>query len=421
MNVLVIGSGGREHAICWKLSLSPQVDKIYCLPGNAGMAKTAQCLDTPANFEALSSLVKKEGIDLTIVGPELPLVDGVVDHFTSLGLKIFGPQAKAALIEGSKVMAKGFMQQHHIPTAKFEVFEDSKEAIKYVQQQKTPTVVKADGLAAGKGVSVCLTEDEAVLSIKRMMEELSFGPAGKRVVIEECLVGEEASIMAFTDGKTVIPMVSAQDHKRIFDDDKGPNTGGMGAYSPAPVVTEQMMARVKSEILEPTIKGLEEEGRKYVGVIYVGLMITREGPKVLEYNARFGDPETQVVLPRLKTDIVEIIQACLEGRLDSIELEWDNRAALCVVLASQGYPGEYPTGLEISGLDRASELKGVFLFHAGTRQRNGRLFTSGGRVLGVTALGENIQQAKDLAYLAAQRIHFHGLHYRSDIGHRALS
>lgn len=421
MKVLVIGNGGREHAICWKLSLSQKVEEIYCANGNAGISRIAKQINIKMNnFKALSEFVKFQGIDLTIVGPEVPLSDGIVDYFEDLGLKIFGPNKKAALLEASKIFAKEFMQRNNIPTANFAVFDDSKQALKYIQKNETPLVIKADGLAAGKGVFVCLTHDEAVLTVKNIMDDLIFGQAGKRIVIEEYLEGEEASILAFTDGKTVIPMVSAQDHKQAFDGDIGPNTGGMGVYSPAPIITDQVMHQIEEKILQPSINGLIDEGIRYVGVIYIGLMITNDGPHVLEYNARFGDPETQAILPRLKTDLIEIIQACLEKRLADIKIEWDNRACLCVVLCSGGYPDKYLTGLEISGLDEAEDIRDVLIFHAGTVKNNDKILTNGGRVLGITALGENIEKAQGLAYLSVQKIHFNSMYYRKDIGNKAI-
>ncbi|MEW6621436.1 MAG: phosphoribosylamine--glycine ligase [bacterium] len=422
MKILVIGSGGREHTLCWKLKQSSQVDKIYCAPGNAGISQIATSVPIEIGssdyFAKLANFVKKELIDLTVVGPEVPLSEGIIDYFKELELTPFGPIKKASLIEGSKVFAKEFMKRHNIPTAAFEIFSNSQEAIKYVQSKGVPIVIKADGLAAGKGVSICATVDEAIEVIKKTMEDKIFGAAGNKIVIEEFLHGEEASILAFTDGKTVIPMVSSQDHKAIFDGDKGPNTGGMGAYSPAPIITKEMMDEIQNKILTPTIQGLAKEERKYIGVLYSGLIITAGKPMVLEYNCRFGDPETQVVLPRLKTDLITIIKACLEGNLSEINIEWDNRATLCVVLASAGYPGAYKKGLEISGLDEVE--KDIMIFHAGTIQKDNKILTSGGRVLGITAYGNDIKQAKEKAYLACDKINFDGIYYRKDIGYRAL-
>jgi phosphoribosylamine--glycine ligase len=424
MKVLVIGSGGREHTLCWILNKSQQVDKIYCAPGNAGITQIAECVNIKIGsdnyFFELADLVMKEKIDLTLVGPEVPLVEGIVDYFKKWGLTIFGPTKKAALIEGSKVFAKEFMKRYSIPTPDFAIFDNSKKAIEYIYEKGAPIVIKADGLAAGKGVAVCQSLDEAKEAIIKTMEQKVFGNAGNKIVIDEFAVGQEASILAFTDGKTAIQMVSSQDHKPIFDGDKGPNTGGMGAYSPAPVITNDMMEKIQNKILNPTIQGLANEEREYVGVIYLGLIITEDGPKVLEYNCRFGDPETQVVLPRLKTDLVSIIEACLKGKLEEIDITWDTRATLCVVLASSGYPGSYKKGVEIFGLEEAKKLEDVIIFHAGTTQKDSKILTSGGRVLGVTAYGDNIQQAKDKAYFACSKINFDGIYYRKDIGYRAL-
>ncbi|MEW6095232.1 MAG: phosphoribosylamine--glycine ligase [bacterium] len=424
MKVLVIGSGGREHTLCWILRKSKKVDKIYCTPGNAGISQIAECVDikigAPNYFFELADLVMKEEIDLTLVGAEVPLVEGITDYFKKWGLNIFGPTEKAALIEGSKVFAKEFMKRHNIPTPEFEIFNDSHEALKYVKSKRAPIVIKADGLAAGKGVFVCRSIDEAIEAIKKIMEEKVFGISGNKIVVDEFQTGEEASILAFTDGKTIIPMASSQDHKAIFDGDKGPNTGGMGAYSPAPIVTKEMMKEIQTKILTPTIQGLTNEGREYIGVIYSGLIITEDGPKVLEFNCRFGDPETQVVLPRLKTDMVSIMEACIEGKLKDFSLEWDNRATLCVVLASSGYPDSYKKGLEIFGLEEAQQLEDTIIFHAGTTKKDDKILTSGGRVLGVMAYGDDIKQAKEKAYLACNKINFDGIYYRKDIGYRAL-
>jgi phosphoribosylamine--glycine ligase len=424
MKILVIGSGGREHTLCWKFSQDIRVNKIYCTPGNAGISQIAECVDIkigqPDYFKQLAALVTREKIDLTFVGPEVPLVEGITDYFKKLGLNIFGPTKDAALLEGSKVFAKEFMKKHNIHTPAFEIFNNSQEAIKYVQSQKPPLVIKTDGLAAGKGVYICPTVDKAIEAIKKIMDNKIFGKAGNKIVIDKFEEGEEVSILAWTDGKTAIPMVSSQDHKAIFDGDKGPNTGGMGAYSPAPIITNEMMTRIQNEILTPTIQGVSEEGRKYVGIIYLGLMIVSGQPKVLEYNCRFGDPETQVVLPRLKTDLTTIIQACFEGRLSEINIEWDERAVLCVVLASGGYPDDYTKGLEIFGLEDVQRLEDTMIFHAGTTKKDDKILTAGGRVLNVTSYGDNIKQARERAYLACGKINFEGIYYRKDIGHRAL-
>jgi len=424
MRILVIGSGGREHALCWTLHKSRRVEKIYCAPGNAGISQIAECVDikigSPAYFQELANVVRKEKIDLTIVGPEIPLTEGITNFFKKSNLIIFGPAQEAAVIEGSKVFAKKFMRRYNIPTPEFEIFSHPQEAMKYVQSKGAPIVIKVDGLAAGKGVSICKTVDEAIEAIKKIMEKKIFGEAGNKIVIEEFQSGEEASILAFSDGKTAIPMVSSQDHKPIFDGDKGPNTGGMGAYSPLPIITPEMMTEIQTKILTPTIQGLAREGREYVGVIYLGLIITSGKPKVLEYNCRFGDPEAQVVLPRLKTDLTQIIDACFEKKLEEIDISWDTRATLCVVLASLGYPGSYKTGFEIFGLEEAQRLDEVMIFHAGTIQKDNKILTSGGRVLGVTSFGEDIKQAKERAYLACSKISFEGIYYRKDIGYRVI-
>jgi len=424
MKVLVIGAGGREHTLCWMLRKSKQVEKIYCAPGNAGISQIAECINikigSPAYFQELANLVRKEKIDLTLVGPEIPLIEGIIDFFKKCKLVIFGPTKEAALIEGSKVFAKKFMSRYNIPTPKFEIFNNSQEAIKYVQSKGTPIVIKADGLAAGKGVSICKTVAEAREAIKKTMEKKVFGEAGNKVVIEEFEDGEEVSILAFSDGKTAIPMVSSQDHKPIFEDDKGPNTGGMGAYSPVAIITPEMMTEIQTKILTPTIQGLANDGREYVGVIYLGLIITSGKPKVLEYNCRFGDPETQVILPRLKTDLTKIIEACFEKRLEKIDITWDTRASLCVVLTSLGYPDSYKTGFEIFGLEEAQKLEEVMIFHAGTIQKDNKILTAGGRVLGVTSYGKDVKEAKERAYLACSKISFEGIYYRKDIGYRAI-
>lgn len=421
MKILVIGSGGREHALVWKASQSKLVKKIYCAPGNAGIASLAELVDIPSDDIArLKAFAKGKQIDLTVVGPEAPLVKGIVDEFEKEGLMIFGPSGAAAALEGSKVFSKEFMKRHGIPTAGFEVFTDEKKAIEFINKKGAPLVVKADGLAAGKGVVVAKDTEEAAEAIHRMMVAREFGEAGRQVVIEECLFGEEASILAFTDGKTIVPMASSQDHKRVFDNDTGPNTGGMGAYSPAPLVTDELFKKVDKEILQPTLKGLQREHFSYKGVIYVGIMVTKDGPKVLEYNARFGDPETQAILPRMNSDIVEVMMAVVEGKLDKIKIGWDKKACVSVVMASGGYPGSFEKGKEIKGLDSAAKLKDTVVFHAGTRLEGGKIVSSGGRVLGVTALGETIKSAIDNAYKAVRSISFDGAHFRNDIGRKAL-
>jgi len=421
MKVLVVGGGGREHALVWKIAQSPKVSKIYCAPGNAGISKQATVVPIKANdLSELLDFALEEKIDLTVVGPEEPLTRGIVDLFESKGLFIFGASRKAAEIEGSKAFAKEMMKKYQIPTGAYEIFRDPKEAVAYIRRNGAPIVVKADGLAAGKGVIVCKTVEEAIHSVEKIMIEKIFGEAGNRVVIEEYLVGEEASYLAFTDGKTILPMASSQDHKPIFDGDEGPNTGGMGAYSPAPVVTEEVHERIMEKILRRIIYGMGEEGRIYKGVLYAGLMIHEGHPKVLEFNARFGDPETQPVLMRMKGDIVPILEACMRGNLSQYKIEWDSRASVCVVMASKGYPGNYEKGKTIRGLEEVSHLEDVFVFHAGTALKDSQMITNGGRVLGVTGLGEDIQRAIERTYQAVKRISWDGVHYRTDIGRKAL-
>lgn len=422
MKVLVIGSGGREHAIVWKLAQSKKVTQIYSAPGNGGIAQLAECVHIPAeNIDQLVAFAKAEKIDLTVVGPEQPLSMGIVDIFEGEGLKIFGPSKAAARIEASKSFAKGLMEKYNIPTARSRTFTQTGEAIAYVRTQGAPIVVKADGLAAGKGVTVAMTVEEACAAIEDALLASRFGEAGSRVVIEDYLEGEEASVLAFTDGKVIIPMVPAQDHKRIFDGDQGPNTGGMGTYAPAPVVTPELMEKIQRRVLTPIINAMRREGYPYKGVLYAGLMITPEKePMVIEFNARLGDPETQVVLPLLKTDLLAVIEAILEERLDSCPIEWHDGAALCVVLSSEGYPAEYRKGDRIDGLEEAAALSDVVVFHAGTKAADSEILTSGGRVLGVTGIGKNLQGAQAKAYQGVERIRFHGVHFRKDIGYRAL-
>lgn len=421
MQVLVIGGGGREHALAWKASQSASVEKVYCVPGNPGIAEIAECvkLDITDN-EVLVRFAKEHNIDLTIVGPEVPLANGIVDAFRRQGLAIFGPTQAAAQIEGSKSFAKDLMKKYHIPTAKFEVFTEAEAAKAYIVEQGAPIVIKADGLAAGKGVVVAMTLDEALEAVDMMMCDNAFGSAGAQVVIEEFLSGEEASVLTFCDGTTIVPMISSQDHKRAYDNDEGPNTGGMGTYAPAPVVTADILARVQKEILEPTVAAMKAEGMPYTGCLYAGLMITENGPKVIEFNARFGDPETQVVLPLLNSDMVEIMLACVNGMLDKLDIKWKNEAAVCVVMAAGGYPQNYHKGDVISGLDTAAE-QGAIVFHAGTAQDGDNIVTNGGRVLGVTALGNDIRQAVDHAYQAVKSIRFDNVHYRNDIAYRAIA
>lgn len=421
MKVLVIGAGGREHTIVWKLSQSSKVDKIYCCPGNAGISEIAECINIDDNnFEAVANFVKYEGIDLTIVGPEAPLSKGIVDVFERNGRKILGPNSKAAQLEGSKVFSKDLMKRYGIPTAEYKVFTSYLHAEDYVRMKGAPIVIKADGLAAGKGVIMAKTVDEAIAGLKLIMKDRAFGEAGNRVVVEECLDGEEASFMAFTDGKTILPMVSSQDHKRIFDGDLGPNTGGMGAYSPAPVITPELESVVMEKVMRPTVNGLQSEGIKYKGILYAGLMIKDNKPYTLEFNCRLGDPETQPVLSRLKTDLTDIALAIADERLSAINLEWKSDVSVCVVAASKGYPGAYEKGKVIKGLDDAGKMEDVVVFHAGTAFNKNKIVTAGGRVLGVTALGKDIKDAKEKAYKAIEKIHFSGMQYRKDIADRAI-
>lgn len=421
MNILVVGGGGREHALVWKISQSPGVKNIYCAPGNAGIAEIAECLPVdPTDKEAMLRAAAEKQIDLTVVGPEAPLVAGLVDAFEAAGHRVFGPCRQAALLEGSKVYAKKFMSRYKIPTASFEVFECAAKAKDYIKNQNLgPCVVKADGLAAGKGVIVAGSKDEAIVAVEEIMVKRAFGSAGDTIVIEELLEGEEVSILAFTDGKTIVPMVSSQDHKRAYDGDKGPNTGGMGAYSPAPVYTAEIHDIVVREILEPVIAGIAAEGVLYKGVLYAGIMITKTGPKVLEFNVRFGDPETQPVLSRLETDFVQIIEAVINEKLDQVKVVWSDQPSICVVIASGGYPGRYEQGKIIHGLDQPF-CENVAVFHAGTKFEGGHIVTSGGRVLGVTARGNDLQEAFDKAYACIDSIYFDNMYYRRDIGSKAL-
>ncbi|MFA5165271.1 MAG: phosphoribosylamine--glycine ligase [Candidatus Omnitrophota bacterium] len=421
MRVLIIGSGGREHALAWKIKQSTLVDKVYCAPGNGGISSIAECVDIkPDDITGLIGFATRNKIDLTVVGPEAPLALGIVDRFCVNGLRVFGPSKEAAKIEASKVFMKQIMKKYNIPTADFEVFEDSARAKRYIEGLKRNFVVKADGLAAGKGVVVCSSKEQGISAVESMMERREFRNAGSRIIIEECLEGEEVSILVITDGKDCVPLASAQDHKRIFDGDNGPNTGGMGAYSPAPVATPELTDSVMNGIIRPTIAALGKENARYTGVLYAGIMVTDAGPKVLEFNCRFGDPETQVILPRLKSDLIELIEASIDDEIDMAKPDWDERACVSVVLSSGGYPGEYETGFEIEGLDALDKAKDVFVFHAGTRSADGRTVTAGGRVLNVTALGSDIRDAIDRCYNAVNLIEFEGMHFRRDIGHRAL-
>lgn len=422
MKLLLLGSGGREHALAWKLAESPTVDLIYAAPGNPGLAGLPKCrlVDlSPADSPACLAFAQEQGIDLTVVGPEAPLVAGLADAFAAAGLKVFGPSKGAAQLEGSKAFSKALMAKYHIPTARFKVCTSLEEAQAYVRQVGAPIVVKADGLAAGKGVVVALSQEEALQALKEMMGEGKYGQAGAKVVLEEYLEGEEASLLAFTDGRTVVPMIASQDHKRAYDGDRGPNTGGMGSYAPAPVVTEEVRRLALETILQPTVAALAAEGMPYRGCLYAGLMIHQGRPKVVEFNCRFGDPETQVVLPLLEGDLAQLMLACAEGRLADQPLAWKPGAAVCVVLASDGYPGSYAKGRVIHGLEEAA-AQGALIFHAGTAAVGKDVVTAGGRVLGVTATAATIQEARDAAYAAAGKISFEGAFYRQDIAWRAL-
>ena len=421
MKVLVIGGGGREHALVWKIAQSPKVSQIYCAPGNAGISKLAQCINIGAdNIAKLVDFAQKEKIDLTVVGPELALSKGIVNEFNRKGLRIFGPSKKATEIESSKVFSKYLMKKYNIPTANYQVFQNSEKAFDYIKQQNFPLVIKADGLAAGKGVFIVKDLVQARDALDALMEEKKFGEAGRQVVIEEFLEGEEVSILVFCDEKTVVPMVSSQDHKKIFDNDRGPNTGGMGAYSPVPFCNHKSEEMVLQKILIPVIKGLQKEDREYKGVIYAGLVLTKEGPKVLEFNARFGDPETQAVLPRLETDLIEILLAVVEGNLSKVNIKWKDKAAVCVILASGGYPGKYQKGKVIYGFEKLENKKDIIVFHAGTKLQEGKIVTAGGRVLGVTAWDDTISKAKDKAYEGVEKIYFKNMYYRKDIASKAL-
>lgn len=421
MRILVIGGGGREHALVWKLAQSPQVDKIFVCPGNPGMKNLAECIALPlTDLEKVADFAQQEAIDLTVVGPEATLVAGIVDVFSKRGLAIFGPTAAAAEIEGSKAFSKQLMAKYGIPTAFFKVCEDIPTAKAYIEEKGAPIVVKADGLAAGKGVVVAMTKAEALAAVDDMMGDLKFGGAGARVVLEEYMEGEEASLLAFTDGETIVPMLAAQDHKRVNDGDEGPNTGGMGAYAPAPVMTDILKEKCVELVLKPTIEAMKAEGRPYKGCLYAGLMIKGDDIKVVEFNARFGDPETQVVLPLLASDLVDVMLACAQGRLGEIEVKWSDAATVCVVMASGGYPESYKQGLPITGLEAAGALPDTIVFHAGTKEVDGEIVTAGGRVLGITAIGKDIRAAKNKAYAAVEHIKFTDAHYRHDIAWRAL-
>ena len=418
MKILIVGSGGREHAIAWKVSQSPLAEKIYCAPGNAGIAEVDECVDLGAmEFDKLASFSKEKAIDLTIIGMDDPLVGGIVDVFEAQGLRVFGPRKNAAILEGSKAFSKDLMKKYHIPTAAYETFDDPRKAEEYLKTAKFPIVLKADGLALGKGVLICNTLEEALEGVKTIMLDKKFGSAGNHMVIEEFMTGREVSVLSFVDGKTIKTMASAQDHKRAKDGDQGLNTGGMGNFSPTPFYTKEVDDFCRKYIFQPTVDAMAAEGREFKGVIFFGLMLTPEGPKVLEYNARFGDPEAQVVLPRMENDMVEVVEACIDGRLDQIDLKFKEDAAVCVVLASDGYPVSYEKGLPIRGLENFKGRDGYYVFHAGTKfGPEGQVLTNGGRVLGVTALGKDLKEARKNAYEAVDWVDFDNKYYRHDIG-----
>ena len=417
MKILIVGSGGREHAIAWKIAQSPKAEKIYCAPGNAGIAEYAECVDIKAmEFDRLAAFAKEHEVDLTVVGMDDPLVGGIVDVFEAKGLRVFGPRKNAAILEGSKAFSKDLMKKYHIPTAAYENFDNAKDALAYLETAKFPIVLKADGLALGKGVLICNTLSEAQDGVREIMTDKKFGQAGNRMVIEEFMTGREVSVLTFVDGKTIRIMTSAQDHKRAGDGDTGLNTGGMGTFSPSPFYTKEIDAWCMEHIYQPTVDAMRAEGREFKGIIFFGLMLTADGPKVLEYNARFGDPETQVVLPRMKTDIVDVFNACVDGTLDQIELEFEDNAAVCVVLASDGYPVSYKKGYVIHGLDTFQGKDGYYVFHAGTAASPEGIVTNGGRVLGVTAKGASLKEARANAYDAVKWIDFENKYFRHDIG-----
>ncbi|PWB80550.1 MAG: phosphoribosylamine--glycine ligase [Candidatus Methylomirabilota bacterium] len=422
MQILVIGSGGREHALAWKIAQSPRVAKVWAAPGNAGIADVAECVPISASdIRLLADFAERTRIDLTVVGPELPLTLGIVDEFERRGLRIFGPRKDGAVVEGSKVFAKNFMKKHHIPTGFFQTFDRAEEAKRYIREIGAPLVVKADGLAAGKGVTVCFELSEALEAVEKIMDERLFGDAGERIVIEEYLEGEEVSFHALTDGVTVIPLASSRDHKRVFNEDQGPNTGGMGAYSPAPIITEPIHRQIMEQIMIPAVTGMAAEGRTYKGILYAGLMISGHAVKALEFNARLGDPETQSLLVRMESDLVPLLEAVVDGRLRDHMIDWNPDASVCVVMASKGYPGPYDHGALITGLEEAAAEPGIMIFHAGTSRVNDRIHTGGGRVLGVTGVGRDLQDAIAVTYRAVKKIHWEGAHYRTDIGTRAFT
>ena len=418
MKVLIVGSGGREHAIAWKVSKSPLVDKIYCAPGNAGIAQIAECVPIGAmEFEKLADFAQEKGIDLTVIGMDEPLVGGIVDVFEERGLRVFGPRKDTAVIEGSKVFSKNLMKKYGIPTGAYEIFSDADEAVKYLETSKYPIVVKADGLALGKGALICNNFEEAKGAVSTLMLEKQFGASGDRVVVEEFLIGREVSVLCFSDGTAIKTMTSAQDHKRAKDGDQGLNTGGMGTFSPTPFYTKEVDEFCKKYVYQPTIDAMKQEGRDFKGILFVGLILTEDGPKVLEYNARFGDPETQVVLPRMKNDIVEVFEACIDGKLDAVDLQFEDNAAVCVILASDGYPEKYEKGFVIGGLNAFDGKEDYFCFHSGSKlDDEGKIVTNGGRVLGVTALGRDLKEARANAYKATEWVNFENKYMRSDIG-----
>ncbi len=417
MKVLVVGGGGREHAIILKLKESPEIDKIYCAPGNAGISQAAECVDIKAtDIDALIKFAKSEKVDFTVVGMDDPLVMGIVDKFEENNLKIFGPRKNAAIIEGSKAFSKDLMKKYNIPTAKYETFDNYSDAYSYVKENKFPVVIKADGLALGKGVLICNSLEEAENGLKQIMVDKKFGESGNKVVIEEFLTGPEVSVLSFCDGTTVVPMVSAQDHKRAFDGDKGLNTGGMGTFSPSRIYTEEIADICMEKIFKPTVAALKKEKREFKGIIYFGLMITEDGPKVIEYNARFGDPETQVILPRLDCDLLEIFEACVDGNLDKCNVKWKDNAAACVILASGGYPESYEKGFTINGLDDCAKMDNIYVYHAGTAFKNCKFVTNGGRVLGITGVGKNLDEAINTDYDCLKLVSFENVHFRKYIG-----
>jgi len=429
MRVLIVGSGGREHCLAWKLARSPRVDQVYLAPGNGGtiwegisgqLASAENVAIEATDIKGLVAFSRNGGIDLTVVGPEAPLVEGIVDVFADAGMRIFGPTRAAAQLEGSKAFAKRFMLEHGIPTGQAEILDRYSTALDCLRRTGAPIVVKASGLAAGKGVMVCATLDEAEQALRTTMVERAFGDAGNEVLIEEKLIGQEASLLAFCDGHTVVPMVPAQDHKAVYDGDRGPNTGGMGCYAPARLMTPSLVAQVMREVLQPAVDGMRALGTPYVGVLYAGLMIADQGPRVLEFNCRFGDPEAQVILPLLQTDLVEVMEACMDGRLAQVDVRWQDASAACIVLASGGYPDRYDKGKAVVGLKEAAGMDHVLVFHAGTRREGQRVVTSGGRVLGVAAVGSTLAFALEQAYAAVERVHFEGMHYRRDIGAKGL-